>query len=166
MAVGKALTGGHITLAATLANARVADTISAGSPSAFMHGPTYMANPLACAAACASLDLFAAADYGANARRIEATLSRELAPAAALPNVAGVRTLGAIGVIEVERMPARADIERVIDSHGVWLRPFANFIYTMPPLVTDDGTLRRIAAAMLDLASAPPGPAQDGDFHE
>ena len=167
MCVGKALTGGHITLAATLASAKVADTISNGSPSAFMHGPTYMANPLACAAACASLDLFAQGGYESKVRRIEGELRAGLAAARGLPNVRDVRVLGAVGVIEVERMPARADIDRVIDAHGVWLRPFANFIYAMPPLVSDSDTVARIAAAMVDLASAPPGPAPiDGDFHE
>lgn len=167
MCVGKALTGGHITLAATLASAKVADTISNGSPSAFMHGPTYMANPLACAAACASLDLFAQGGYESKVRRIEGELRAGLAAARGLPNVRDVRVLGAVGVIEVERMPARADIDRVIDAHGVWLRPFANFIYAMPPLVSDSDTVARIAAAVVDLASAPPGPAPlDGDFHE
>ena len=167
MTVGKALTGGHITLAATLASANVADTISNGSPSAFMHGPTYMANPLACAAGVASLDLFAKSDYAAMARRIEGELRTGLEPARRLPNVSDVRCLGAVGVVEVRRMPARADIDRVIDAHGVWLRPFANFIYTMPPLVSGTETISRITAAMLDLASAPPGPEPtDGDFHE
>ena len=167
MTVGKALTGGHVTLAATLASARVADTISNGKPSAFMHGPTYMANPLACAAGVASLDLFAQSDYAAKTRRIEGELREGLAPARGLPNVRDVRVLGAVGVIEVERMPSRADIDRVIDAHGVWLRPFANFVYTMPPLVSDTATVARIAAAMVDLASAPPGPPpEDGDFHE
>ena len=166
MTVGKALTGGHVTLAATIASGEVAETISNGTPSAFMHGPTYMANPLACAAAIASLDLFAAADYAANVRRIEAQFKAALAPLAALPNVAGVRVLGAAAVVEARRLPARADIERVIDAHGVWLRPFCNFIYAMPPLVSDAATVGRIAAAMADLAACPPGPPQDGDFHE
>ena len=166
MTVGKALTGGHLTLAATIASGEVAETISNGTPSAFMHGPTYMANPLACAAAIASLDLFAAADYAANVRRIEAQFKAALAPLAALPNVAGVRVLGAAAVVEARRLPARADIERVIDAHGVWLRPFCNFIYAMPPLVSDAATVGRIAAAMADLAACPPGPPQDGDFHE
>ena len=166
MTVGKALTGGHLTLAATLVNGRVANAISNGAIGAFMHGPTYMANPIACAAACASLDLFAAADYEAKVRRIEAGLRTALAPAHGLPNVRDVRVLGASGVIEVERLPARADIERVIDAHGVWLRPFANFIYAMPPLVSDAATVERIGAALVDLASAPPGPEQAGDFHE
>ena len=166
MCVGKALTGGHITLAATLASGKVAETISSGTPSAFMHGPTYMANPLACAAACASLELFATTDYAANVRQIEGELTRGLEPARTLPNVRDVRVKGAVGVIEVACLPARADIDRVIDAHGVWLRPFANFLYTMPPLVSDTATVRRIAAALCDLASAPPGPALDGDFHE
>ena len=167
MCVGKALTGGHITLAATLASGKVAETISNGSPSAFMHGPTYMANPLACAAACASLELFATDDYAAKVTRIEGELVRGLEAARALPNVRDVRVKGAVGIIEVERLPARADIDRVIDAHNVWLRPFSNFIYTMPPLVCDTATVGRIAAALVDLASAPPGPAADDDgFHE
>ena len=167
MTVGKALTGGHLTLAATLASQKVADTISAGSPSAFMHGPTYMANPLACAAACASLDLFAAGDYAAQVARIERQFAEGLAPARALPNVRDVRVLGAVGVIEVARLPALADIQRVIRAHGVWLRPFCNFIYAMPPLVSDAGTVDRIVGALLDLAAAPPGPPPaEGDFHE
>lgn len=167
MTVGKALTGGHLTLAATLASQKVADTISAGSPSAFMHGPTYMANPLACAAACASLDLFAAGDYAAQVARIERQFAEGLAPARALPNVRDVRVLGAVGVVEVARLPAPADIQRVIRAHGVWLRPFCNFIYAMPPLVSDAGTVDRIVGALLDLAAAPPGPPPaEGDFHE
>ena len=166
MTVGKALTGGHVTLAATIASGVVAETISNGTPSAFMHGPTYMANPLACAAAIASLDLFESMDYAANVRRIESQFKAALAPLAALPNVAGVRVLGAAAVVEAKRLPARADIERVIDAHGVWLRPFCNFIYAMPPLVSDATTIDRIAAALADLAACPPGPPQDGDFHE
>lgn len=167
MCVGKALTGGAITLAATLASERVADTIGAGRPGAFMHGPTYMANPLACAAGCASLDLFAASDYGAAARRIEARFRAGLAPLAALPNVRDVRVLGACGVVEVERLPAPADVRRVIHAHGVWLRPFANYLYSFPPLVATDAEIDRIVAALADLAACPPGPAMDdGGFHE
>ena len=167
MTVGKALTGGHMTLAATLASDKVAETISNGRPSALMHGPTYMANPLACAAACASLDLFAASDYTANGARIEHAFKSGLEPLVALPNVKDVRVLGAAAVIEVERLPARKDIERVIDKHGVWLRPFANYIYAMPPLVSDADTIAQITIALADLALSKPGPAPtDGDFHE
>jgi len=167
MTVGKALTGGHLTLAATVASEHVANTISGGRPSAFMHGPTYMANPLACAAACASLDLFASADYSAKVAGIERGLHSALEPLRVLENVADVRVMGAVGVLEMKRLPAREDVERVIDEHGVWLRPFSNFIYTMPPLVTDDATLKRITDAMSALAACPPGPeAVDSDFHE
>lgn len=168
MTVGKALTGGHITLAATIASEKVADTISNGSPSAFMHGPTYMANPLACAAACASLDLFTQSDYESKVAQIERAFSAGLLPLkGALPNVKDIRVLGAAAVIEVERMPERKDIERVIDKHGVWLRPFGNFIYSMPPLISDANTIARITAALVDLALSKPGPESvDGDFHE
>jgi adenosylmethionine-8-amino-7-oxononanoate aminotransferase len=167
MTVGKALTGGHMTLAATLASTKVAETISNGKPSAFMHGPTYMANPLACAAACASLDLFAAGDYATNAKRIESGFVRRLMPLKALPNVVDVRILGAAAVVEVRGMPARADIQRTIAEHGVWLRPFGNFIYSMPPLVADERTVDRIGSAIMALASAPPGPPpEEGGFHE
>lgn len=157
MTVGKALTGGHITLAATLASEAVADAISHGTPSAFMHGPTYMANPLACAAANASLELFAQGGYEAKVANIERIFKEEGIP----------QVMGAVGVIKVPRLPAREDIERVINEHKVWLRPFCNFIYAMPPLVTDEPTLRRICAALKDLAACPPGPEVDeGDFHE
>ena len=167
MTVGKALTGGHMTLAATLASARVADTISNGRPSAFMHGPTFMANPLACAAASASLDLFAAGDYAANARRIEGWFSSRLRTIKDLPNVADVRILGAVAVVETRRLPSQADISDVIDRHGVWLRPFCNFIYSMPPLVSDEQTIDRISSAIADLASRPPDATpMDPDFHE
>ncbi len=167
MTVGKALTGGHLTLAAALASEKVAETISNGRPAAFMHGPTYMANPLACAAARASLRLFAEGDYAANVARIEHAFTAGLAPLKGAPNVKDVRVLGAAAVIEVERLPARKDIERVIDKHGVWLRPFGNFIYAMPPLVSDAPTVAQITVALADLALSPPGPAPlDGDFHE
>ena len=167
MTVGKALTGGHITLAATLASAKVADAISAGTPGAFMHGPTYMANPLACAAACASLGLFAADDYAAKSEAIGRQFKDGLSPLRALPNVRDVRVMGAVGIVETRRLPSAEDIARVIRRHGVWLRPFCNFVYAMPPIVSDAATVGRIVAAIAELASAPPGPpTEDGGFHE
>ena len=167
LCVGKALTGGHVTLAATIASARVAETISSGSPGAFMHGPTYMANPIACAAGLASLDLFAQSDYAAAVARIEGELQEGLAPCRAMPNVADVRVSGAVGVVEVKTaLPAQTDIDRVITRHGVWLRPFSRYIYTMPPLVSDTATVTRIAEAIRELALCPAGPAPEGDFHE
>ena len=121
---------------------------------------------IACAAGVASLDLFAGGDYPAKVARIESELRAGLAGVESLPNVRAVRILGAVGAVETERLPARADIERVIDETGVWLRPFANFIYAMPPLVSDSGAIRRITAAISALAACPPGPEQSGDFHE
>ena len=166
MTVGKALTGGHMTLAATLVSGKVADTVSGGSPGAFMHGPTYMANPLACAAACASLDIFGKNDYEAMSLGIGEAFRRELSGAECLLNVADVRIEGAVAVLEMRKPPRRDEIERTIDAHGVWLRPFGNFIYSMPPLVTDGRTVARIAGAMLDLAASPPGETDSSGFHE
>ena len=166
MCVGKALTGGHITLAAAVASEKVADTISNGGISAFMHGPTYMANPLACAAANASLDIFASSSYESKVANIESAFASALEPLRKLGNVRDVRVKGAVGVVEVERLPSRGDIDRVIDETGVWLRPFANFIYSMPPLISDDKTIARIVSALSSLASLPPGPAESSAFHE
>ena len=167
LCVGKALTGGHVTLAATIASARVAETISSGSPGAFMHGPTYMANPIACAAGLASLDLFERSDYAVSVARIEGELRDGLAPCREMPNVSDVRVSGAVGIVEVkDALPAQADIDRVITRHGVWLRPFSRYIYTMPPLVSDTATVARITEAIRDLASCPAGPVLEGDFHE
>ena len=166
MCIGKALTGGHMTLAASVASEHVADVISNGDVGAFMHGPTYMANPLACAAANASLELFARDDYGAMARRIGDEFNVALPPLAVLPNVRDVRVTGAVGIVEVERLPSRDYIDRVIDETGVWLRPFANFIYAMPPLVSDTATIRRVSEALAAMAALPPGPEPIGDFHE
>ena len=167
MTVGKALTGGHVTLAATLASEKVADVISRGRPSAFMHGPTYMANPIACAAACASLDLFASSDYAARTATIENAFRENIAGVERQENVADVRILGAVAVVELKGMPSREAIDNVIDAHGVWLRPFANFAYAMPPLVSDADAVKRICNALADLASREPAPVEDdGGFHE
>ena len=167
MTVGKALTGGHVTMAAALASEHVAETISSGRPSAFMHGPTYMANPIACAAACASLDIFASSDYAAKTASIEIAFRENLVGVERQENVADVRILGAAAVIELKGMPSRETIDDVIDAHGVWLRPFANFAYAMPPLVSDTRAIKRICDALSDLASREPAPATDDDgFHE
>lgn len=167
MCVGKALTGGHCTLAAVLASEKTAQVVSNGSPSAFMHGPTFMANPIACAAANASVDLFMAGGYREKTAGIEAVLKEKLPRLAKLPNVKDVRVLGAVGVVEVENLPVVDDIERAIRDFGVWLRPFANFIYTIPPLTATRGEVERIASAISALAARPPGPPPaDGDFHE
>jgi adenosylmethionine-8-amino-7-oxononanoate aminotransferase len=151
--VGKALTGGVITLAATCCTDRVADGISQGRPGKLMHGPTFMASPLACAAGCASLDLFRESDWRQAVRRIEAQLKRELAPAAEFAGVADVRVLGAIGVIELKKPVAPAEIQGLLLRRGVWLRPFDRYLYTMPPLVISPEELSRVSSAMLAIAA-------------
>ncbi len=144
MCVGKALTGGYVTLAATLTTAHIAEVISAGEAGGLAHGPTFMANPLACAIAGASLDLIEEGAWRTQVPRIESALRRGLAPAAELPTVAEVRVLGAIGVIALESdvdMQAATD---AITGEGVWLRPFRNLIYTMPPYVSSDEDIAAI----------------------
>ena len=154
MCVGKALTGGYVTLAATLCTAEIAATISAGEGGALMHGPTYMANPLACAVALASLELLDASDWQANVSRIERTLASQLAPLEGRDGVVDVRVLGAIGVIELDHPVDIATATAAAVKGGVWLRPFRNLIYAMPPYITSDNELHTIAQAMGAAAAA------------
>jgi len=152
--VGKSLTGGAITLAAAIASERVAAAVGRSEPGALMHGPTFMANPLACAAALASTELILAGGWREDVPRIEAALRAALAPARELPGVADVRALGAIGVIEMEEevdVPAAADAAA---AEGVWLRPFSRLIYTMPPYVCTDEEIATIGRAMVRAAEA------------
>ena len=154
MCVGKALTGGYLTLAATLCTSEIAHTISSGDAGALMHGPTFMANALACAVSAASVELLMAGDWRRQVRAIEVGLERGLAPASRLPNVVDVRVLGAIGVIELDgpvdlRVATPAAIER-----GVWLRPFRNLIYAMPPYICSGAEVEQITSAMVGVAGA------------
>jgi adenosylmethionine---8-amino-7-oxononanoate aminotransferase len=173
MCVGKALTGGYMTLAATLCTRAVADAVSRGEGGGLMHGPTFMANPLACAVALASLDLLESrgdADGGAGAvgRRggnegrgwrvrvaaIERGLREGLEPARELPGVADVRVLGAIGVVQLEHDVDIAAATAAAVQRGVWLRPFRDLVYAMPPYVTDESELASVCDAMLAAARA------------
>ncbi|GAA4656714.1 adenosylmethionine--8-amino-7-oxononanoate transaminase [Streptomyces youssoufiensis] len=157
MCVGKALTGGYLTLAAALCTPRVAEGISQGEVPVLAHGPTFMGNPLATAVANASIDLLLSGDWQTGVKRVEAGLREGLAEAAELPGVASVRVLGAIGVIQLERPLDEARMaaaSRAAIRSGVWLRPFRDLLYTMPPYVTDDADLARITAAMLAAAHA------------
>ncbi len=154
MCVGKALTGGYLTLAATLCTGDVAATISANPPGALMHGPTFMANALACAVSVASVELLRTGDWQSRVRRIESGLTDGLRAAEALPNVIDVRVLGAIGVLELDRpvdlrVATPAAVER-----GVWLRPFRNLIYVMPPYICTDAEIDQITSAMVGVARA------------
>jgi len=154
MCVGKALTGGMMTLAATLCTARVADGISRGEVPVLAHGPTFMGNPLATAVAGASLDLLLSQDWRAEVERIGTGLREGLAAAERLPGVTDVRVLGAIGVVQLDHEIDMAAATRAAVRNGVWLRPFRDLVYTMPPYVTGDEDLARICAAVCAAAAA------------
>jgi adenosylmethionine-8-amino-7-oxononanoate aminotransferase len=154
MCVGKALTGGYLTLAAALCTPAVADAITHSEGGALMHGPTYMANPLACAAALASLELLHSGEWQADVGRIERALHAGLAAARDLESVTDVRVLGAIGVVELDRPVDVAAATAAAIERGVWLRPFRNLIYTMPPYITSDPDLELISEAVVAAAGA------------
>ena len=154
MCVGKALTGGYLTLAATLCTGEVARTISTGDPGALMHGPTFMANALACAVSVASVELLLGQDWRGRVREIESGLTTALAPARDIAGVAGVRVLGAIGVVEMAQPVDMAVATAAALAHGVWLRPFRNLVYAMPPYVCTPEEVARIGSAMVDVARA------------
>ena len=152
--LSKALSGGALPLAATVANDRVFNAfLSEDAGKALMHGPTFMGNPLACAAANASLDLFEREPRLQQARAVEALLNDRLERARRLPGVADVRTKGAIGVIELEHAPDLEWLKARFIEKGVWLRPFGRIVYTTPPLNIDAGDLRQIADAMVDVTA-------------
>ena len=148
MCVGKALTGGYLTLAAAICTTRVARGLSASESGVLMHGPTYMGNPLACAVALASLDLLVEEDWAAQVARVGAGLAAGLEPVRRLPGVAGVRTLGAVGVVQLDHPVDMVKATEAAIENGVWLRPFRDLVYTMPPYVSTDEDVARICAAI------------------
>ncbi|GAA1858595.1 adenosylmethionine--8-amino-7-oxononanoate transaminase [Myceligenerans crystallogenes] len=154
MCLGKALTGGYLTLGATLCTSRVADGISRGEVPVLAHGPTFMGNPLATAVALASIDLLLGQDWQAEVRRVESGLRTGLAPARDLPGVRDVRVRGAIGVVQLATEVDVPAATRAAVGEGVWLRPFRDLVYTMPPYVSDDADVARICAGVLAAAGA------------
>jgi adenosylmethionine-8-amino-7-oxononanoate aminotransferase len=148
MCVGKALTGGYLTLAAVICTPAIGERISASESGVLMHGPTYMGNPLACAVALANLDLLATTDWAAQVARINRGLTAGLAGCRDLPGVADVRTIGAVGVVQLDHP---VDVVKATDAaieEGVWLRPFRDLVYTMPPYVATDADVDRICTAI------------------
>jgi adenosylmethionine---8-amino-7-oxononanoate aminotransferase len=151
MCVGKAITGGYLSFAATLATREISDAISNGAPGMFMHGPTFMANPLACAVAIASTKLLLEGRWEDRVRGIEAQLRPELAPCRSLPGVKDVRALGAIGVVELSRPIDAEKATALFAERGVWLRPFGNIIYTIPPYIIGAQDLSQITGAICEV---------------
>lgn len=154
MCIGKGLTGGYLTMSAVLTTRAVADTISRGEAGVMMHGPTFMANPLACAIAIASLELLEREDMAARIAHIEERLRRLLAPAASLPIVAEVRVLGAIGVIEMKEPVDVGRFQKLCVDKGIWVRPFGRNVYVMPPYIISHEDLDALCTRMIEILPA------------
>ena len=156
LCLGKALTGGYLSLAATLATTEVSATIDAGDPGVFMHGPTFMANPLACAVARASIELLLESPWQSRIASIERQLADGLAPCRELASVDEVRTLGAIGVVQMREPVDMATISRQFVDAGVWVRPFGRLVYLMPAYVIEPDDLDRLCAALVEVVARQP----------
>ncbi len=149
MTIGKALTGGYMTFAATLCTRHIADTIHNSDCPALMHGPTFMGNPLACAVACASIDLILSYDIETRTANMQRTMEQALTPAAQLAGVAEVRCLGAVAVIELEDAVDMPIFQSLLIDHGIWVRPFGKLVYIMPPYVVTNDELTTLCQALL-----------------
>ncbi|WP_221794553.1 adenosylmethionine--8-amino-7-oxononanoate transaminase [Oceanobacter mangrovi] len=149
LCVGKAITGGYMTLAATLATTHVAETISKGEAGCFMHGPTFMANPLACRVACESIDVLMQSGWQQKVERIAAGLNKGLAPLRGHAGVRDVRVLGAIGVVQLEQPAELARLQPLCVEQGIWIRPFADNVYVMPPFVMSEEDLGKLTDGLV-----------------
>lgn len=164
LCLGKALTGGYISLAATLCTDKVAKGISDSAAGVFMHGPTFMANPLACAAANASMELINQGNWQTQVAQIEQQLRNELQPAKVFASVKDVRVLGAVGIIEIHGAVNTAKLQQAFVDLGVWVRPFANFIYIMPPYIISSEQLSQLTQAMKKVVSGLEGKQMTADY--
>ncbi|WP_221077072.1 adenosylmethionine--8-amino-7-oxononanoate transaminase [Agarivorans aestuarii] len=153
LCLGKGLTGGYMSLAATLTSKAIADTICSGEAGVFMHGPTFMGNPLACAVANASIDLLIASEWQTKVQNIEQSLKGQLKACLVLDSVADVRVLGAIGVVETKNPVNLADIQAKFVDLGVWIRPFGKLVYIMPPYTITDEQLQKLTKAIYTVLS-------------
>lgn len=153
MTVGKALTGGYMTFAATLCTRHVADTIHHSDYPALMHGPTFMGNPLACAVACASIDLILSYDIERRTADMQAVMESQLAPAATLDGVKKVRCLGAVAVIELDEAVDMPVFQSLLINNGIWVRPFGKLVYIMPPFVMTDDELVTLCQSLLTVVT-------------
>lgn len=151
MCLGKSLTGGYMTLAATICSKEISDAISSNPPHVFMHGPTFMANPLACAVALASIQLLEKSNWPQNIKTIERLLKNGLEPCRSFNDVADVRIIGAIGVVELKQEVNMASIQQAFVDAGVWIRPFGNLIYLMPPYIIKKQELNTLTNAIFDV---------------
>ena len=154
MTVGKALTGGYMTFAATLCTRKVADTIHDSAYPALMHGPTFMGNPLACAIACASIDLILSYDIEARTANMQTVMEQQFAPAEKLKGVAAVRCLGAVAVIELETNVDMPTFQTLLIDNGIWVRPFGKLVYIMPPYVITDDELVTLCQSLLTVVTS------------
>ena len=153
MCVGKALTGGYMTLAATLTTLEVSSVISSGEPGLFMHGPTFMANPLACSAALASIDLLLSSPWHQTIQQIEKNLASGLDECSKKAGVADVRVLGAIGVVELDHAVDMQTVPYRFVEQGVWVRPFGRLIYLMPPYIIGEADLQTLTQAVKNVVN-------------